>query len=223
MAPGEDGTLVAAFCVLGRTFMRSIDAVSRGGSCVMEIGEQAKVIVVGHARGATSQIFDGIIWPVSMFAKHARVPNGGRAAAGHDVHFRCRHDGAATASSAAVDRVWHTLDFVPTAFNVASGRPRLSGAIVEIDPATGHALGSAYKEKHHLEQTWPKNERLKNTRKKMGQKIMQWALLDSPRTIFCPHFLVFLAPFWLATVLSRSPALKPPFTAADQEKCVPHW
>jgi calcineurin-like phosphoesterase len=40
-----------------------------------------------------------------------------------------------------VDRVLaHHLNFVPTPFDVATGDPRMSGAIVEVDPATGHAL-----------------------------------------------------------------------------------
>src|SRR5207253_4312586 len=39
-----------------------------------------------------------------------------------------------------VDRVLsHTLDFVPAAFDVATGDPRLAGAIIEVDAATGQA------------------------------------------------------------------------------------
>ena len=39
-----------------------------------------------------------------------------------------------------VDRVLATaVTFVPTMFDVASGDVRLSGAIVEVDPATGQA------------------------------------------------------------------------------------
>jgi 2',3'-cyclic-nucleotide 2'-phosphodiesterase len=39
-----------------------------------------------------------------------------------------------------IDRVLsHALNFVPAAFDVATGDARVSGAIVEIDPATGHA------------------------------------------------------------------------------------
>ena len=40
-----------------------------------------------------------------------------------------------------IDRVLaHNLNFVPTPFDVATGDPRLAGAIVEVDAATGHAL-----------------------------------------------------------------------------------
>ncbi len=33
-----------------------------------------------------------------------------------------------------------TLTFVPDHFDVATGDPRLHGALVEVDPQTGHAL-----------------------------------------------------------------------------------
>ena len=32
-----------------------------------------------------------------------------------------------------------TITFVPTSFEVASGDPRLAGALVDVDPATGKA------------------------------------------------------------------------------------
>jgi calcineurin-like phosphoesterase len=39
-----------------------------------------------------------------------------------------------------VDRVLHTaVTFEPTAFDVATDDVRLAGAVVDIDPATGHA------------------------------------------------------------------------------------
>jgi calcineurin-like phosphoesterase len=39
-----------------------------------------------------------------------------------------------------VDRVLSTtITFVPSAFDVATGDPRLAGAIVDIDPATGQS------------------------------------------------------------------------------------
>jgi calcineurin-like phosphoesterase len=41
-----------------------------------------------------------------------------------------------------VDRVLSTaVTFVPTAFDVATGDPRLGGAIVEVEAATGRATG----------------------------------------------------------------------------------
>jgi calcineurin-like phosphoesterase len=41
-----------------------------------------------------------------------------------------------------IDRVLSTaFTFVPSAFDVATGDPRLSGAVVEIDAATGQATG----------------------------------------------------------------------------------
>jgi hypothetical protein len=41
-----------------------------------------------------------------------------------------------------IDRVLSTaVNFVPTSFDVATEDPRLAGAIVEIDPATGQASG----------------------------------------------------------------------------------
>jgi hypothetical protein len=41
-----------------------------------------------------------------------------------------------------IDRVLSTsLTFVPTAIDVATEDPRLGGAVVDIDPATGQATG----------------------------------------------------------------------------------
>ena len=39
-----------------------------------------------------------------------------------------------------IDRVLSTtITFIPTAFDVATGDPRLAGAVVDIDPTTGQA------------------------------------------------------------------------------------
>jgi calcineurin-like phosphoesterase len=41
-----------------------------------------------------------------------------------------------------IDRVLPaTITFVPSPFDVAAGDPRLAGAIVDVDPRTGKALG----------------------------------------------------------------------------------
>lgn len=135
---------VAAFCVLGRTFMRPVDCPFRAADRVLaQIGDRTRFIFVDiHAEATADKI---------LLAQHLR----GRVTAvlGTHTHVqtadeRILPDGTAFLSDAGmtgpydsilgrrVDRVLSTtLDFVPTAFDVASGDPRIAGAIVEVDDA----------------------------------------------------------------------------------------
>jgi metallophosphoesterase (TIGR00282 family) len=148
LAPARDGTPVAAFCLLGRTFMRPVDCPFQAADRVLaEIADKARVIVVDmHAEATADKCLMGhhLKGRVSaVLGTHTHVPTAdeqllGTTAFISDVGMTGPYD---SVLGRRIDRVLaHTLDFVPTAFDVASGDVRLSGAIVEIDAATGHAL-----------------------------------------------------------------------------------
>ena len=154
-APGRDvifantknGIPVAAFCLLGRTFMRPVDCPFQAADRVLAtIGDRARVIVVDMHAEATSDKYlmahylKGRV--SAVLGTHTHVPTAdeqliGTTAFIADVGMTGPHD---SILGRRVERVLsHALDFVPIAFDVASGDPRLSGAIVEIDVATGQA------------------------------------------------------------------------------------
>src|SRR3954464_3434650 len=156
-APGEesvlvearDGTPVAVFTVLGRTYMRPVDCPFRAADRVLErIGPNARVIVVDVHAEATSdkqllgRYLDGRVSAVLGTHTHVAtadeqiLPRG--TAYQTDVGMTGPYD---SILGRRYDRVLAaTLTFVPHTFDVASGDPRLCGALVEVDPATGHAL-----------------------------------------------------------------------------------
>jgi metallophosphoesterase (TIGR00282 family) len=158
IAPARDGTPVAAFCLLGRTFMRSVDCPFLAADRVLaEIGEQTKIIIVDmHAEATSDKYLMGhhLKGRVSaVLGTHTHVPTAdeqllGTTAFISDVGMTGPHD---SILGRRVDRVLaHALDFVPTAFDVATGDPRLSGAIVDIDSATGHATAIRRIQEKHI-------------------------------------------------------------------------
>src|SRR5207344_3512906 len=55
LAPAREGTVVAAFSLLGRTYMRSVDCPFQAAERVLaELGDRAKVIVVDMHAEATA-------------------------------------------------------------------------------------------------------------------------------------------------------------------------
>jgi metallophosphoesterase (TIGR00282 family) len=147
VAPARDGTMVAVFCLLGRTFMRAVDCPFQAAERVLaQIGDQAKVILVDmHAEATSDKYLMGHFLKgrvSAVLGTHTHVPTAdeqllGTTAFISDVGMTGPHD---SILGRRVDRVLsHALNFVPAAFDVASGDPRLSGAIIEVDPATGHA------------------------------------------------------------------------------------
>jgi 2',3'-cyclic-nucleotide 2'-phosphodiesterase len=159
LAPARDATMVAAFCLLGRTFMRSVDCPFVAADRVVEeIGTQAKVIIVDmHAEATSDKYLMGhyLKGRVSaVLGTHTHVPTAdeqllGTTAFISDVGMTGPHD---SILGRRVDRVLsHALDFVPAAFDVATGDPRLSGAIVEIDSSTGHATAIRRIQEKHID------------------------------------------------------------------------
>jgi len=141
LAPAN-GSLVAAFSVLGRTFMRPVDCPFRAADRMLaQIGERTRCIFVDiHAEATADKILmahylRGKVTAVLGTHTHVqtadeRVLPGGTAFI-TDVGMTGPHD---SILGRRIDRVLSTtLTFVPTAFDVADGDVRISGAIVDVD------------------------------------------------------------------------------------------
>jgi metallophosphoesterase (TIGR00282 family) len=145
----KDGTAVGVFTVLGRTYMRPVDCPFRAADRVLErIGSHTRVIVADVHAEATSdkqllgRYLDGRVSAVLGTHTHVATADEqilpGGTAYQTDVGMTGPHD---SILGRRYDRVLATtLTFVPHFFDVATGDPRLNGALLEIDPATGKAL-----------------------------------------------------------------------------------
>jgi metallophosphoesterase (TIGR00282 family) len=145
----KDGTPVGVFTLMGRTFMKPVDDPFRAADRVLsELQSQTKVILVDIHAEATSdkqllgRYLDGRVSAVLGTHTHVPtaddqiLPNG--TAYQSDVGMTGPHD---SILGRRYDRVLAaTLTGVPHHFDVATGDPRLRGALVTIDPASGHAL-----------------------------------------------------------------------------------
>jgi metallophosphoesterase (TIGR00282 family) len=148
VAPAKDGTPVAALCLLGRTFMRPVDCPFRAADRVLrQLDGQARCVVVDVHAEATADKYllaHHLKGRVSaVLGTHTHVPTAdeqvlpGGTAFISDVGMTGPYD---SVLGRRVDRVLGTTtSFVPSAFDVATGDPRLAGAVVEIDGATGRA------------------------------------------------------------------------------------
>lgn len=143
-----DGTRVAIISLLGRMFMRPVDcpfhAVDR---VLVAIGKQAKVILVDIHAEATSDkqcVLRHLIGRVSaVVGTHTHVPTADASvyppgtAYITDVGMTGPYD---SVIGRRFDRVLHaTTTFEPKPFDVATGDPRISGALIEVDPESGRA------------------------------------------------------------------------------------
>ncbi|MHB1422091.1 MAG: TIGR00282 family metallophosphoesterase [Gemmataceae bacterium] len=148
VAKARDGTETAVFSVLGRTFMRPVDCPFRAADRVlMELAGRTRCIVVDvHAEATADKYLLGhhLKGRVSaVLGTHTHVPTAdeqilpGGTAFISDVGMTGPYD---SILGRRIDRVLSTtITFVPSAFDVASGDPRLAGALVDIDPATGQS------------------------------------------------------------------------------------
>jgi metallophosphoesterase (TIGR00282 family) len=144
----RDGTPVAALCLLGRTFMRPVDCPFQAADRVLrELEGKAKCVIVDMHAEATADkylMLHHLKGRVSaVIGTHTHVPTADEAifppgtAFISDVGMTGPYD---SILGRRIDRVLPTaVTFVPSHFEVASGDPRLAGAIVEIDPPTGKA------------------------------------------------------------------------------------
>lgn len=155
-APGKDhalftapnGVPVAVVSLLGRTFMRAVDCPFAAADRVLAaLAGKVKVVLVDVHAEATADKYllahhlKGRVSAVLGTHTHVQTADeqvfpGGTAFV-CDVGMTGPHD---SVLGRRVDRVLHTsLTFEPTAFDVATGDVRLGGAVVDVDPATGHA------------------------------------------------------------------------------------
>jgi metallophosphoesterase (TIGR00282 family) len=144
----QDGTALAALCLLGRTFMRPVDCPFRAADRILAgLEGTTKCIVVDVHAEATADKYllahhlKGRV--TAVLGTHTHVPTAdeqilaGGTAFVSDVGMTGPYD---SILGRRVDRVLHTtVTFIPTAFEVAEGDPRLAGAVVDFDPATGQA------------------------------------------------------------------------------------
>ena len=148
LVQAKDGTTVAVFSLLGRTYMRPVDCPFRAADRVLErVTQDAKVIFVDvHAEATSDKQLLGryLAGRVSaVLGTHTHVATAdekilpGGTAYQTDVGMTGPHD---SILGRRYDRVLSaTLTFVHNFFDVASGDPRLNGALVEVDPDTGRA------------------------------------------------------------------------------------
>jgi len=148
VAPAKDGTPVAAFCVLGRTFMRSVDCPFRAADRVLkELEGKARCIVADmHAEATADKYLMGhhLKGRVSaVLGTHTHVQTADEHVMEGGTAFLCDVGMTGPYESILgrrIDRVLPTtITFVPSAFDVATGDVRLGGAIVDVDAATGRA------------------------------------------------------------------------------------
>ncbi len=144
----RDGTAVAAFGVLGRTFMRPVDCPFRAADRVLaQLGPEVKCVIVDVHAEATADKYllahhlKGRV--AAVLGTHTHVPTAdeqvlpGGTAFISDVGMTGPYD---SILGRRIDRVLKTaITFLPTPFDVAEGDMRLGGAIVDIDGTTGRA------------------------------------------------------------------------------------
>ncbi len=145
----RNGSKVAVFSLIGRTFMKPADCPFRAADRLIElIGASTRVLIVDVHAEATSEkqllsrYLDGRVSAVLGTHTHVATADEQVLAQGTayqtDVGMTGPHD---SILGRRYDRVLSsTLSLVPAHFDVATGDPRLNGALVSIDPESGKAL-----------------------------------------------------------------------------------
>jgi metallophosphoesterase (TIGR00282 family) len=148
LAPARDGTPVAVLSVLGRTYMRAVDCPFHAVDRVLAAVEgKARVVIVDvHAEATADKYLLGhhLKGRVSaVLGTHTHVATAdeqvlpGGTAFISDVGMTGPYD---SILGRRIDRVLPTtISFIPSAFDVAEGDPRLAAVVVEVDATTGQA------------------------------------------------------------------------------------
>jgi metallophosphoesterase (TIGR00282 family) len=148
LATAKDGTAVAALCLLGRLFMRPVDCPFEAVDRVLKmLPPQVRCVIVDMHAEATAEkclMAHHLKGRVSaVLGTHTHVPTAdeqilpGGTAFITDVGMTGPYD---SILGRRIDRVLPaTITFVPCPFDVATGDPRLAGAVVDVDAATGQA------------------------------------------------------------------------------------
>jgi 2',3'-cyclic-nucleotide 2'-phosphodiesterase len=147
-APARDGTPVAVFCLLGRTFMRPVDCPFQAADRVLgELAGQAQCVIVDMHAEATGDKYlmaHHLKGRVSaIVGTHTHVPTADEqilppgTAFISDVGMTGPYD---SILGRRIDRVLSSaITFIPSPFEVATGDPRLAGAILDLEPSAGRA------------------------------------------------------------------------------------
>ena len=136
LVEARDGTMVAVFTVMGRTFMKPVDCPFRASDRILDrIGGDARVVIVDVHAEATSEkqllgrYLDGRV--SAALGTHTHVATADEQILKHgtayqsDVGMTGPHD---SILGRRYDRVLSaTLTCVPAHFDVATGDPRLNG------------------------------------------------------------------------------------------------
>jgi 2',3'-cyclic-nucleotide 2'-phosphodiesterase len=147
-AMARDGTPAVALCLLGRLFMRPVDCQFQAVDRVLKaIPPEVRCVVVDMHAEATAEkclmahYLKGRV--TAVLGTHTHVATAdeqilpGGTAFITDVGMTGPYD---SILGRRIDRVLSTsVNFVPSQFDVATGDPRLAGAILDVDPATGKA------------------------------------------------------------------------------------
>ena len=144
----RNGIPVAVVSLLGRTFMRPVDCPFRAVDRVLpQLEEKARIVIVDvHAEATADKYLLGhhLKGRVSaVLGTHTHVQTADEQILPGGTAFLCDAGMTGPYDSVLgrrVDRVLSTtITFVPSAFDVATGDPRLAGAIVDVDAETGKA------------------------------------------------------------------------------------
>lgn len=156
-SPGRDhvawtvnGVTVVVISVMGRTFMRSVDCPFAAVDRVLKaLPDRPRIVLVDIHAEATADKYlmahhlKGRV--TAVLGTHTHVPTADEQILAGGTAFQCDVGMCGPYESILgrrVDRVLSTaITFIPSSFDVATGDVRLSGAIVDVDDATGLATG----------------------------------------------------------------------------------
>ena len=142
-----DGTRLAVMTVLGRLFMKPVDCPFRAVDRLLEKLDDIKVVLIDVHTEATSEkqtLMRHLVGRVSaVFGTHTHVPTADAAVYPPGTAY-ITDVGMCGPYEGVIGRDWtkvlHTmLTQEPVFFEVAKSDARISGGLVEIDPATGRA------------------------------------------------------------------------------------
>jgi 2',3'-cyclic-nucleotide 2'-phosphodiesterase len=155
-APGREwmlltsrgGNRVAVFSLLGRVFMRPVDCPFAAARRVLAAlpGDVNAVVLDFHAEATSDKqlmgrFLDGRV--SAVLGTHTHVPTADECLLAGGTAFQCDVGMTGPYDSILGRRVEPVMEatrtFFPEHFDVASEDVRLSGTIVDIDPATGRA------------------------------------------------------------------------------------
>lgn len=145
----ESGVNVGFCCVLGQLFMKPIDSPYRAvDECLAQMPSDVRVRLIDFHAEATSEMqvmgryLDGRV--TAVLGTHTHVATADEQVLPGGTAFQC--DVGMTGPHESIigrriDRVMQaTLTGVPCPFDVADGGVRLTGTLVEAEPATGRAV-----------------------------------------------------------------------------------